>query len=168
MKNFIYTSLWVAVSLMLVGCTLGQDQLSATKTINDDQLAQQVLVEFLQSLHAGEYAQAAQLYGGTYESMANHNPGIDPDNHIALLRNACTINGVQCLQVKSVDLDRQRSATEFVFKVAFLNADGTLFVLGPCCDSTDIDFPPQSMFDFTVTKGAEGQYLVQDMPPYVP
>ena len=153
---------------MLVGCTLQQDELSATDTINDDQLAQQVLVEFLQSLHAGEYAQAAQLYGGTYESMTNHNPSIDPDNHIALLRNACTINGVQCLQIKSVDLDRQRSATEFVLKVAFINADGTLFVLRPCCGSNEMDFPPQSVFDFTVTKVAEGQYLVQDMPPYVP
>ena len=159
----------IGLALLLFSCTLPRSELPATETANgDDQIAQRVLIEFLQCLHDGEYDQAAQLYGGTYETMTDHNPSIDPNDHIALFRNACMINGVQCLQVKSVDLDQRRSATEFVFKVDFLNADGTLFVLGPCCGGSEVDSPSQSVFEFTVTKVAKRQYLVNDMPPYVP
>ena len=54
----------------------------------DNQLALHVLVDFLESLHVGNYDEAAQLYGGTYETMTDQNPDIDPNDHTALLRNA--------------------------------------------------------------------------------
>jgi hypothetical protein len=123
---------------------------------------------FLENLHNRRYDEAAQLYGGTYEIMTDHNPSIDPSNHAVLLQNACTINGAQCLEIKSVVLDKEVTPTEFDFIVDFLNEDGTLFVQGPCCGGNETDSPPQSIFTFTVSKDSRGKFLVTDMPPYTP
>jgi len=51
-----------------------------------------------------------------------------------------------------------------------INPDGSLFVLGPCCWSTETDFPPQSQFEFTVLRVPQtgNIYLVQQLPIYVP
>jgi hypothetical protein len=168
MKNFICFSLTVTLALLLVSCATPQGELASTDSQSDDQRARDVLIEFLQSLHNSEYDKAAQLYAGTYETMRDHNPSTNPDDHVALLRNACTINGAQCLQVKSAALDQKVSNTEFVFRVEFLNGDGTLFVLGPCCGGNETDFPPQSVFYLTVVKTDKDNYVVMDMPPYAP
>jgi hypothetical protein len=135
---------------------------------NDEQLALQALVAFLDSLHNGRYEEAAQLYGGTYEILIDHNPSVDPSNQAALMKNACTINGAECLEVKSAGPDRTISTTEFSFKVDFMNADGMLFVRGACCGGNETDTPPQSLFIFTVVQEGDGKFLVMDMPPYMP
>lgn len=168
MKNFICSSLTILLVLFSVSCTSQQGTLPPTETLSDEQLALQVLSDFLQCLHSGDYDKAAQLYGGTYEMMIYLNPSVDPSEHTTLLQNACTVNGAQCLQVKSVSLDKQISKTEFVFRVDFLNVDGTLFVLGPCCGGNATDFPPQSVFNLTVMKVDENKFSVMDMPPYAP
>jgi hypothetical protein len=168
MKTFICSALTIFFTLFLVSCTSQRGKLPPTETSSDEQLALQALADFLQSLHTGDYDKATQLYGGTYETMIYHNPSIDPSDHTALLQNACAINGAQCLQVKSASLDKQISKTEFVFRVDFLNADGTLFVLGPCCGGNATDFPPQSVFYLTVMKVDKSKFTVMDMPPYAP
>lgn len=152
------------IGLLILGLMLVQ----TTKAIIDNQRAQHVLVDFLQSLHDGNYDKAAELYGGTYEGMIDSNPGLDPNDHVALLRNVCTINGVKCLPVKSAILDEKVSNTEFTFKVEFLNTDGTLFVRGPCCGGSEADFTPESMFFFRVVKLDKDKFNVMDLPPYVP
>lgn len=102
--------------------------------------------------------------------MVEHNPDIDPDDHTSLLRNACTINGANCLEVYTAGLDKAISKTEFVFKVDFVNSDGEIFSLGPCCGSNEPDFQFQIVFNFRVVKdeNAEHGFLVMDMPPYSP
>lgn len=167
MKNFISSSLTIFFILVLCSCNSIQAT-SYMETSNDKQLALEVLTDFLQYLHNGNYEKAAQLYGGTYETMIDHNPSVDPNEHATLLKNACTINGMQCLQVKSVSLYKKLSTTEFVFSVDFLNADDTLFFLGPCCGDNATDFSPRSVFNFTVIKVAKNRFFVMDMPPYVP
>ena len=162
MKNLTYFSLITTLILALMSCTPRQGGLS------DEQLALDTLVNFLESLHNGEYDEAARLYGGTYETMIDHNLGVNSSDRAALLRSACTINGMQCLQVKSVSLDKKVSDTEFVFKVDFLNEDGTLFLLGPCCGGDETDILPQSTFYFTVRKVDENDFNVMDVPPYGP
>jgi hypothetical protein len=135
---------------------------------SETELAVQALTAYFSHLHAGEYGQAAGLYGGTYDVMIDHNPEIDPDDHAALFRNACTINGAQCLEIKSVVLDEQPSSAEFRFAVQFKNDDGSLFELGPCCGETEIDQPPQSVFIYTVVKSTADDYVVLEMPVYIP
>lgn len=168
MKATIRISVILSMVIILAACTTKPAELPAIEQYSDDQLALQALVSFLDNLHNGSYEEAAELYGGSYEIMMDHNPSIDPEKHVALLKNACTINGAACLEVKSAGLDRPVSAAEFLFKVDFLKDDGTLFVLGPCCGGNETDTPPQSLFIFRVIKDSNGKFLVMDMPPYMP
>jgi DNA-binding CsgD family transcriptional regulator len=144
--------------------------------LSEDQLALHSLVNFLTYLNQGEYEKASQLYGGSYSIMIDQNPEVDPDDHIALLKNACTINGMQCLQINSAGptsagpfgVNEDENRTEFKFQVDFAKKDGSLFVLGPCCGANATDSPPQSVFYFTVVKGSNEKFLVMDLPPYSP
>ncbi|NUQ86747.1 MAG: hypothetical protein HUU11_18770 [Anaerolineales bacterium] len=134
---------------------------------NDAEPARQALVAFFDSLNQGQYAEAAESYGGDYEVLIYHNPTLDPDDHAALWMNACTINGAQCLPVRTATL-KEQFGDEYVFVVEFSNPDGTLFVLGPCCGGSETDFPPVSQFEYRVQKTADGKFVVLDLPVYVP
>jgi hypothetical protein len=48
------------------------------------------------------------------------------------------------------------------------SSDGSLFVLGPCCGANETEMPPVSQFEYKVTRDASGQFVVMDLPPYVP
>jgi hypothetical protein len=135
---------------------------------DDAQLAEEALVAFFADLQAGRYAQAAEAYAGTYETMIDHNPSLDPADHAALFRNACTINGAQCLEVRSAELLPTVAAQEFRFEVEFQLEDGAVFVQGPCCGGSETDFPPVSAFTYTVSKGGDGRFRILDMPVYMP
>lgn len=127
------------------------------------------LVAFFESLSAGRYEAAAQFYGGSYDLLIDHNPGLDPMDHAALLENACTVQGFRCLEVWSAHLqERRASSGEYRFVVQFTTADGELFVRGPCCGARETEMPPQSEFPFTVVKGADGNYRILELPVYVP
>ncbi len=141
--------------------------------ISDEQLALGILVDFLTYLNKGEYDKAALLYGGSYETMMDHNPDIDPTDHTALLRNACMINGAQCLEVfsagpASAGPIESFKLSEFKMQVEFMNPDGSTFVLGPCSGGNETDSPSQSIFYFTVQKIDDTNFKVMEMPPYAP
>ena len=147
-----------------------QVEISATATISaisvsisDDQAASLALMEFFDHLHTGRYEEATYLYGGTYHTMIDQNPTIDPQDHAVLLRNACTINGFQCLQIKVAGIDRKPSPTEFIFAVQFKNSDGSEFVL-----TSETEQTPTSFFEIRVIKTPQGEFRVIDMPPYMP
>jgi hypothetical protein len=135
---------------------------------SEAQLALRSLTAFFSHLHAGEYEQASALYGGTYDVMIDHNPDIDPDDHAALFRNACRINGAQCLEIWSVVLEGRPSPAELKFAVEFKNDDGSLFVRGPCCGEAETDLTSQSVFVYTVVKSTADDYVVLEMPVYAP
>lgn len=108
------------------------------------------------ALYAGRYADAARLYGGSYDILVGWNPDVPARDHIALLRNGCEQNGLQCLRLKRIVAEKAVSADEFQFTVEFLADSGKLFVL----------LGKTSRFTFTV-KHASGSYLVQDLPVYM-
>jgi hypothetical protein len=135
---------------------------------DDAQLAQEALVAFFADLHAGRYAQAAEAYAGTYETMIDHNPSLDPADHAALFRSACTINGAQCLEVRSAELLPTVAAQEFRFEVEFQLENGSVFVQGPCCGGSMTDYSPLSAFTYTVSKVEDGRFRILDMPVYTP
>jgi hypothetical protein len=158
----------VPLTFIFISCVPGQTVIETTPPPSHQQLALDTLLEFLTDLHAGRYSEAAGLYAGSYETLIYMNPSVDPQNREALLRNACTINGVQCLQVRTAVLDSQTSANEYQFKVEFQTKDGSLFVLGPCCGASETEQPPLSVFHLRVIKNSEGRFQVMDMPPYTP
>jgi hypothetical protein len=150
-------------------CFNSEEQRFSEHSANDTELAQGVLIEFFEHLNNGDYLSASALYGGSYEVLAEYNPELDPQDSVALFRSACTINGFQCLQVRSVALqERVAHAGEYRFVVEFLAPDGGHFVLDPCCGAIETDIRPRSQFVFTVAQNAEGTYQVQDLPVYVP
>lgn len=134
---------------------------------SDSLQAKEALVTFFDALHEGRYAEASAFYAGTYETMIDHNPGIDPDDRIALWQNACTINGAQCLPVRSAAF-QEKTGDDYLFLVEFEKPDGTLFVLGPCCGGNETEIPPVSRFEYRVQELADGTYVVLDAPVYVP
>lgn len=129
--------------------------------------ARQTLVAFFDLLHQGQYAEADELYGGDYEVLVYFNPTLAPEDHAALWRNACTINGAQCLPVRAAT-SKEQAGDVSIFNVEFSNPDGTLFVLGPCCGATETEMPPVSQFEYRVQKAADGKFVVLDLPVYVP
>lgn len=129
--------------------------------------AHQVLVDFLTRLHTQDYAGAAPLYGGEYEQLQVFNPEIDPNDQVALWTWVCENKLLQCLEVRSAAFQHQEG-DNYVFQVEFSNPDGSLFVLGPCCGANETEMPPVSQFEFTVTRKADGKFVVMNTPPYVP
>ena len=171
MKRVHLLVVLLVLCLVMVACSpgAGSPASSEMKAPADQELALQTLTDFFEHLSAGRYQEASQLYGGPYEQFVDHNPALDPQDHAALLRNACTVNGFQCLRVRAARLDQQVAARgEFHFRVEFSTPDGGLFVRGPCCGASETDMPPQSEFLFTVTMSKDGEYRVQDLPIYVP
>jgi hypothetical protein len=150
------------VSAVLGACSPRTASPSPAGLDQNRQSAQQTLLDFLSALHSGQYETAASLYGGTYDVMHDHNPLLDPSDHAALLRNACTINGAACLEVLAIESAPDDEGT-FVFKVQFQQEDGSLFVLDPCINSGS-GSPSVSTFLFHVSP----DLLVLDMPPYLP
>jgi hypothetical protein len=139
-----------------------------TSGTTNTEAAKEALMAFFSNLHAGEYEQAAALYGGEYEVMREHNPDIEPDDHAAFFRNACTINGAQCREIRQATLLDKPKTPEFRFAVQFVNDDDLLFTLGPCCGDEHVEGSQQDEFLYTVRLDCTGRYLVVEMPVYVP
>ena len=129
--------------------------------------AHDVLVGFLTLLHTKSYTEAAPFYGGEYDSLQVFNPQIDPDDQVALWTWACENKLLQCLEVRSVAF-QELVGDSYIFQVEFNNLDGSLFVLGPCCGANETEMPPVSRFEFTVSRNADGKFVVMNAPPYVP
>ena len=130
--------------------------------------ARSALVSFFELLNHQEYEKAATLYGGDYQGLREWNPLADPQDHAALLTNGCEMNGLQCLQVKRIVDEKLVSLAEYHFTVEFLTQDGSLFVSGPCCGGNATDFPPESQFTYTVVRNCAGEFLVVELPVYMP
>jgi hypothetical protein len=131
---------------------------SATDNV---ELARQTLITYFDYLSAGRYQEAAELYGGSYEVLAGHNPDLAPQDQVALLERACTVNGFQCLPVLGVALQGQVSPAAYGFSVAFADPGGRLFILRAA-------EPAQVQFPFTVVEESEGRFLVEELPVYLP
>jgi len=156
---------FIVLAVTAAACT---PSTTSTQQIESSQAAQETLVQFFDLLNAGQYAQAAELFSGSYETMIEQNPGLDPEKHAALFQAACQINGAQCLKVKSAILQTEAEPSQYTFLVEFSNPDGSLFVQGPCCGGNETDSPPQSQFPFRVIKDASGKFTVLDPPIYTP
>ena len=131
--------------------------------------AREALVAYFDHLDKGEYEEAVQYFnsqGDFYDTTRANNPEIDPDDYAALLENACTFQ-LMYLEIRQVISEETLSETEFRFVVEFANADGTTFVLGPCCGANETEMPPQSQFPYTVIK-TDGGFRVVGGPVYVP
>lgn len=153
---------FLVVALLVVSCSS-----APVETTSGADRARTTLIDFLTLLNTGSYEEAARFYGGEYEALQVFNTQIHPADRVALWSWACENRLLQCLEVRSVELLRQEENT-FIFEVEFNHPDGSLFVRGPCCGANETEMPPQSTFEFRVTRDTEGSFVVLDTPPYVP
>ncbi|HLO31645.1 MAG TPA: hypothetical protein VK249_21005 [Anaerolineales bacterium] len=151
------------VAIFLVSCA-SKGTPAPRATVEE---AEDSLVDFFALLNSKEYEDADTLYGASYEQLQVFNPDVDPNDHATLWKKACKMSGLQCLQVRTAALKHQEGDT-YIFAVEFSNSDDSLFVLGPCCGSNETEMPPVSQFEYTVSKNAEGKFVVMTLPPYVP
>ena len=162
--------MYIALLLVFVGCApkpISIPQQIETSLPSTASEAYNVLVSFLMLLHTRNYSDAVPLYGGDYEQLQVFNTEIDPNDHLALWTWACDNELLQCLAVHSVTF-QQQVGDSYIFQVEFNNPDGSLFVLGPCCGANETEMPPVSRFEFTVSRSADGKFVVMNTPPYVP
>lgn len=113
------------------------------------------LTQFLGLLHERAYAAAGGRYGGDLSQLRAWNPEVGQNDVVALWKNGCEINGLQCLRVASVVPMSHDGDDTFNFSVTFTTNEGTLFAVHG-----------QSDFPFVVRAGSDGLYLVETIPPY--
>jgi hypothetical protein len=141
--------------------TIGQNPTLMTQ-------AEKVLIDYFSALNQGDYSKAVDHYGGSYEILQEYNPNLEPEDHIALLKAGCELNGLMCLPVQEILSVQTSDPHEFIFEVEYANPDGSVFFLGPCCGETEETMPPISTFMVEVRCQGEGSCQVLDLPPYVP
>jgi hypothetical protein len=140
-----------------------EEMIATSPVFSRDDLdrAREVLFSYHSLLHAGRYAEAVNLYGGSYGILRDWNPAVDPNDYAALFENGCETNGLMCLEVAGFLLKEVVSPHEFKFNVEFITEDGSLFVSGS-------ETSPQSKFVITVSKDEDGKFLIRDLPVYAP
>ena len=162
--------LFILFALLLPACTAGSTAAPTTPTAeaaSDVARAEETLTTFFSMLHEGQYAEAGNHYGGTYEELqAFVDPSISLDEHEKIWETVCG-GLLKCLPVRNIISAEQSGPDEFVFVVEFSNEDGTLFELGPCCGATEEEMPTRSQFTYTVMKAGD-QFAVLNPPVYVP
>ena len=159
----------LALTIGLIACQPATAAPTANLAPSDDEaLAVDALFTFFDKLQAGDYAEAAAYFGGSYEVLTGYNPEVDPADVATLWRNGYSINGLNCLKARSLTLAGQPAPGEYLFDVEFSTREGELFVLGPCCGVDETQQPPVSVFPIRVVRGEDGGYRVIDLPPYTP
>jgi len=154
------SSFLIILVLILSACSL----ISPT---SNEQEAEKTVTQFFQLLSTNDYSQAAGMYAGDISDLQYLNPSIDETEIETLWRNACTINGFQCLPIKRILNVEKFSLNEYHLRVEFQNPDGSLFLLGPCCGASEEEMPPVSQFDVYVIERS-GDYYITSLPVFVP
>jgi hypothetical protein len=157
LKRILLTGIFVVFTAYLVDCVVAPEQPGD---------AEQIIRTYFDELSTGDYATAAEFYGGSYEVLQGYNPDVDPEDHAALLQRACEANGFQCLPVRSVSITETTDG-DFIAVVEFNNPDGSLFSRGPCCGE-DEPVEPETQFIYRVVQNPGGALQVMDLPVYVP
>ncbi len=129
--------------------------------------ARQALISFFADLSTARYVRAAELYGGDYTQLEAYGPDLDASDRPGLWQNACEKSGLQCLPVATAKY-LGSAGDIYSFMVEFRKPDGNLFAVAPCCGEPGFIDPPIDDFIYRVGRSPAGQFLVLDLPVYVP
>ena len=151
---------WMPALLALTACSLVAPKY-------EEKQAEQIAIAFFEHLAAGRYAEADAIYAGDYLTLVSNNPQISLDDHAALWKSGCKINGMQCLPIYRILTSEKFSLNEFWLTVEFKDKTGGVFTRGPCCGATAEEMPPVSRFDVYVIE-RDGRYYVTSLPVFTP
>jgi photosystem II stability/assembly factor-like uncharacterized protein len=105
------------------------DMVSGARTVHPPaaaEAARTALERFLiplsyATLQPGIYETVMDLYGGSWDELAELNSTADPDDRAGLLRLACEKNGFHCLKIRSILSESALSNTHFRFVVELMD-----------------------------------------------
>lgn len=156
MKKIIFFLLLV---VLLSAC--GRETQNTDQGDMDFLRAQAATTNFFTLLNAGLYNQAAMYYGGDYLELQMMNPKIDKNDNATLLKNACTVNGYQCLKIKKMIGPEKLSEGKYKVRLQFALPDSSLYIK----KSPDAASIEQNEFEFLIHK-IDDQYKVMSLPVY--
>jgi hypothetical protein len=143
-------------------------RMSTPQKAQEIEAAQAILEAYFSALASGQYGEAASLYAGDRELLAEMNPGLPPDDLEALFQAYCTINGGVCdLMIRNIVQGEQLTENTVRFTLELEKPDGSLFQFGPCCGDEGDFYYPMTQFEFHLRRD-NGRYQVLDLPIYVP
>jgi hypothetical protein len=140
---------------------------AAADLLSDSAAARSALERYWEHLSRGDFRKAAELYGGNWREVAEH--WVEPQVGDTLSAEGfftrtcggmlvCDLRPGEVLEVELTDPTRLR------LTVSLTAADGTPFLLGPCCGE---EGEAQDRFPFTLRREGK-RFLVEDLPIYVP
>ncbi|MDD5749442.1 MAG: hypothetical protein PHO91_01485 [Patescibacteria group bacterium] len=140
------------------------------KIINEAVKAEQTLISFFTYLNDQDFDKALTLFeldGSTssWENLEIFSLPEDRNDKAKILKRYCEATGT-CLRAKVIDIKKENNGT-YNLLVQFQKADGSTFVLGPCCGATEEEMPSQNKFNFEVKK-IDNTFKVTTAPIYVP
>jgi hypothetical protein len=133
---------------------------------SDVDVARHAVLAFFTLLHARRYQEAAPYYGGSYDALRGWNPSVPPADHATLWKNACEVNGLQCLRIRRVVGAEETAPGEVTVIIELENEDGTLYARGPGFAGNP-NYPVTSRWPIVVKK-VDGRFRPRDGPPYSP
>jgi WD40 repeat protein len=141
--------------------------------VKEQEPARKFLLEYLDKLSNGKYAEAANDLKYSDESMISESlsgklpGGVDPKDKVAVLKALCTNEKFPCLPLLKVTYEAQTLPDTYLFRVQFSNSDGTPAIWPPCKDLPKdkyCDF--RTEFDYTVQEQPDGSFKILDTLPY--
>jgi hypothetical protein len=141
-----------------------EDQTVSNENIG---IAQKVVICFFDLLSNEQYAEAAELYGGSYRFHLDHCFDIDPADYEKLWSAGCGRCGLQCFRVRDIEYQEKLVDGRLYFNVILVKKNGETLVIGPCCGETEEESPPDSIFKVFVKEYEDG-YRVVSTPPFKP
>jgi WD40 repeat protein len=141
--------------------------------IKEQEPARKFLLDYLDKLSNGNYAEAANDLKYSDESMISEwlsgklPGGVDPKDKVAVLKALCINEKFPCLQFLKITYEAQTLPDTFLFRVQFSNPDGTPAVWPPCKDlPKDKYCDYRTEFDYTIQAQPDGSFKVLDTLPY--
>ena len=161
--------LLIGVFLFLSSCGTSALNLNENKENipNEAEIAENTLTAFFENLSKNEFSKAINFFSpndSDWENLKVYNEPNETDK-VKMIENYCKAT-TTCLEAEILETAKI-SEDEYRMIVRFLNKDGGIYVLGPCCGATEEEMPPQNEFDFTVKK-INGSFKVITPPVYVP
>ncbi len=144
--------------------SLSLNPITIKKTETTENLnTEETLISFFRYLNQKDFEKAVELFETDNREQINAFTSKEDRNlKEVVLRDYCEATGT-CLEIKIIWVEETTEDNEYIFKVQFLNKDGSIFVQWPCCGA----MLSSDKFDFTVKK-IDWKFKVTTPPLYRP
>lgn len=129
----------------------------------EEEEAGNALISFFANLSAGNYAAAADQFGGDMSEYARE--PMQGESEQAYWEYVCEF--LWCLPIAEITDVEQVSAEEYLFHAIFVMPDGRRFEIGACCGADPAANPPVWQFAYPVQK-IDGIWKVMRGPLFTP